>query len=106
MHKQGAKTGEVWTHQQHYIPQIKEIPIDAKALVPDEQPADEDTKQLLMSLVGALALLILTMPCICIYVAFLQRQTQAPTVGHVRKTKRVLRRTRSHKKRLGSCLNG
>ena len=101
MHEQDAKTGEVWTHQQRYIPQIKDIPIDKKAVVPDEQPADDDTKQLFMSLVGALAWLILTMPCICIYVAFLQRQTQAPTIGHVRKANRLLRWIRSHKKRLG-----
>ena len=56
-------------HQQHYLPQIKEIPVDAKALVPDEEPADEDLGQLFMSLVGALAWLILTIPIICICVA-------------------------------------
>ena len=66
MHEQNPKTHEIWTHQQHYIPQIKEIPVDAKALVPDEQDCDEDLKQLFMSLVGALAWLTLTMPAICI----------------------------------------
>ena len=69
MHEQDPSTFEVWSHQHHYVPQIKEIPVDAKALVPDEEPADEDLSQLFMSLVGALAWLILTMPSICIYVA-------------------------------------
>ena len=42
MHEQDPKTFEVWTHQQHYVPQIKEIPCDMKALVPDEHPADDE----------------------------------------------------------------
>ena len=53
MHEQDPSTFEVWTHQHHYVPQIKEIPVDAKALVPDEELADEDLQQLFMSLVGA-----------------------------------------------------
>ena len=46
MHEQDPTTLEVWTHQQHYLPQIKEIPADAKALVPDEEPAEEDLGRL------------------------------------------------------------
>ena len=69
VHEQDPHTCEVWTHQPHYLPQIKDIPADAKALVPDEKPADEDLGQLFMSLVGSLAWLILTIPSISIYVA-------------------------------------
>ena len=101
MHEQDPSTFEVWTHQHHYVPQIKEIPVDAKALVPDEEPADEDLSQLFMSLVGALAWLILTMPSICIYVAYLQRQTKAPNLGHIRRANRLLRWIRRNIKRLG-----
>ena len=36
MHEQDPSTFEVWTHQHHYVPQIKEIPVDAKAMVLDE----------------------------------------------------------------------
>lgn len=43
-----------------------------------------------MSLVGALAWLMLTMPSICVYVAFLQRQAKAPTIGHIRMANRLL----------------
>ena len=101
IHEQDPQTFEVWTHQQHYLPQIKEIPADAKALVPDEEPADEDLGQLFMSLVGALAWLILTIPSIGIYVAYLQRQTKSPNMGHIRRANRLLRWLRRHSKRLG-----
>ena len=101
MHEQNPKTFEIWTHQQHYIPQIMEIPVDAKALVPDEHACDEDLTQLFMSLVGALAWLTLTMPAISIYVAFLQRPCKAPVLGHVRRANRLLRWIRRNKKRLG-----
>ena len=56
----------------------------------DDEAADDDSRQLFMSLVGALAWLILTMPSICVYVAFLQRQAKAPTIGHSRMTNRLL----------------
>ena len=101
MHEQNPQTFEAWTHQQHYVPQINEIPVDTKAMVPDEQLADDDMKHLFMSLVGAMTWLILTMPAICIYVAYLQRQTQSPTLGHVRRANRLLRWIRSNKQRLG-----
>ena len=75
--------------------------MDAKALVPDEEPADGDLGQLFMSLVGALAWLILTIPIICIYVAYLQRQTKYPNIGNIRRANRLLRCLRRNIKRLG-----
>ena len=101
MHEQDEATFEIWTHQQHYVPQIREIPAGKAALLGDDETADEDLKALFMSLVGALAWLVLTMPCICVYVAFLQRQTQSPTMGHIRKANRLLRWVRKHRLRLG-----
>ena len=82
--------------------QIHEIPCDMKAQAPDEHPADEDMKQLYMSLDGAIFLLIPTMPAICIYVAFLQRKTQSPTLGHVRRANRLLRWIKRNNARLGT----
>ena len=102
MHEQDAATFAVWTHQHHYVPQVKEIPVDAKALVPHEEPADEDLSQLSMSLVGALAWLVLTMPSICIYVAYLQRQTKSPNHGHIRRANRLLRWVHRNLKQLGA----
>ena len=66
MHEQDPQTYGIWTHQAHYVPQIKEIPCDLKALVSDDTPADEDMTAMFMSLVGALAWLVLTMPAICV----------------------------------------
>ena len=83
------------------MPQIRELPADTKALVPDEHPADEDMKQLYMSLVGAMVWLIMTMPFICIYVAYLQRQTQSPNLGHIRRANHLLRWLRRNESRLG-----
>ena len=101
MHEQDPTTFEIWIHQCHYVPQIKEIPCDLKALVSDETLADEDMTALYMSLVGALAWLVLTMPAICVYVAYLQRHTKAPTLGRVRRGNRLLRWIRRNKTRLG-----
>ena len=55
MHEQDPSTHEVRTYQHHYVPQVKEIPVDVKVTVPDEEPADEDLSQLFMSLLGAFA---------------------------------------------------
>ena len=101
VHEQNPETLAVWTHQQHFLPQIKEMPADAKALVPDEEPEHDELGQLFMSLVGALAWLILTTPAIGIYVAYLQRQTKAPNMGHVRRANWLLRWLRRHSKRFG-----
>jgi len=81
------------------VPQITEIFCDLNALVSDDTPADEDMTAMFMSLVGALAWLVLTMPAICVYVAYLQRHTKAPTLGHVRRGNRLLRWIRRSKSR-------
>ena len=43
---------------------------------------------------------MLTVPAICVYVAYLQRHTKAPTLGHVRRGNRLLRWIRREKTRL------
>ena len=98
---QDPRTFEIWAHQGHDVPQMKETPCDLKALVSDDTPADEGMTAMFMSLVGALAWLVLTIPAICVYVAYLQRHTKAPTMGHVRRGNRLLRWIRRNKARLG-----
>ena len=100
MHEQSVDCSEIWTHQQHYVPQIKEIMISGMPSA-NEEEADDDMRQLYMSLVGAWAWIILTMPAICVYVAFLQRHTQKPTVGHVKSANRLLKWLRNNSKKLG-----
>ena len=41
------------------------------------------------------------MPSVCIYVAYLQRQTKAPNLGHIGRANRLLRWIRRNRKRLG-----
>ena len=97
MHEQSQDCSEVWTHQQHYVPQIKEIAIGDRHLADDDE-ADEDLKQIYMSLVGALEWLIPTLPAVCVYVAVLQRQTKSPTIGHVRSANWLLKWIRKNLK--------
>ena len=101
MHESSADGHDVWTHQQHYVGQIKAIPIGGRTFAKDDEAADDDMKQLYMSLVGALAWLVLTIPAICIYVAALQRHTQAPTLKHVKDANRLLEWIRKNLKQLG-----
>ena len=56
---------------------------------------------LYMSLVGARAWLIIRVPSICVNVAFPERQTKAPLMGHVRKANGLLRWKRRNCARLG-----
>ena len=72
-----------------------------EVLSSDDVPADEDMAALFMSLVGALAWLVRTVPAICVYVAYLQRHTKAPTLGHVRRGNRLLRWIWRNKSRFG-----
>ncbi|MDA8583864.1 hypothetical protein N9L68_06505 [bacterium] len=72
------------------MPQIIAIRVDSRTFASDDAAADDDLRQCFMSLVGALAWLILTAPAICVYVASLQRQSKAPTVGHIRMANRLL----------------
>lgn len=64
VHEQDPATRDVWTHQEHYLPLIKDTPADAKTIVPEAELADEDLGQLIMSVAGALAWLILTIQAI------------------------------------------
>ena len=101
MHVQVPTTLEVGTLQHHHVPQIRQTPTGKAARAADDQPADAEAMALYMSLVGALAWLILPLPSICVYVALLQRQTEFPLLWHVRKANRLLRWNRKHRDRLG-----
>lgn len=92
MHEQNDTTFEVWTHQQHYVPQFRDTQAENAALLGDDAvPANDGTEALFMLLVGALAWAVLSTQCICVYVAPLQRQTQFSTLGHIGKANRLLR---------------
>ena len=64
MHEQDPGTKEILAHQQHYVPQITVLSVDSRIFASDEESVDDDLRQYFMSLVGAMAWLILTMPAI------------------------------------------
>lgn len=89
MHEQDVVTKEIVAHQMHHVPQISSIEIDSAAFARDDQLADTELRQLYMSLVGALAWLLLTMSAICVCISYLQRHTQATTLNPVKLANRL-----------------
>lgn len=49
MHESNADNSDVWTHQQHYVPQHREIRIAGHAFQKDEEKGDEDLRSLHVS---------------------------------------------------------
>ena len=90
-HVQSEDCPEIFTHQQGYVKQLKEINEATFAMKADTEIVSEYDHWLYRSLVGAVAWLTLTMPAICVFVAYLQRQCSTPTCGDVRKANRLLR---------------
>ena len=105
MHQQDPTTKEIWTHQMHYIQQLIEIDEDEISFANDEELVSDKMHTLFMSLVGGMAWLTLTCPCICIYAVFLQRCNKAFTVGHVKSANRLLRWMKKNKAKLGVKFN-
>ena len=74
MHEQCPKTLEIWTHQQHYVKQLKPINVDAYVMSDLQAEVSDQTKQSFQSLLGGVAWMTQTCIAICIYVAYLQRK--------------------------------
>ena len=100
-HHQDPVTKEIYTHQQHCVPQILKIDESRFAFAADETDATEAGQSAYMSIVGALAWLLVTIPAIGIFVAYLQRHGKKPAVHHLKKANRLLRWLRKNVKRLG-----
>jgi len=101
LHERDPKTFEIWTHQRHYVEQLRPMSADAYAGRSKESAVSKQTHGTYMSLLGAIAWLTQTMPAICVYVAYLQRHNHDPRVEHVRSINRLLRWIQKRKKDLG-----
>ena len=101
MHEQDPESKEIWTHQHHYLKQLKPIDEDAYCMAQPEDPVSESMHAAFRSLLGGVAWLTLTMMSICIYVSALQRQSHAPTVKDIRNCNRLLRWINQHNDELG-----
>ena len=79
------------TDQGNYIRQVREMSIDSAALSDLNRDCDRDQHATYLSLVGALAWTVLTIPAVAVYIAFLQRQTATPKICHCRDANRLVR---------------
>ena len=81
---------EIFTHQQHYVSQIKPIGTAPLAKLNPSDEVPEHVVGLYMFLVGALAWLVITRADIAIHIAALQRKLSKPKKEDVKKANLVL----------------
>ena len=93
-HIQDEAKSTVYTHQNHYIKDLSEIPTSSLDMKDLDKEVDADTHALYWSLLGGIAWLLQTRADICPFVGFLQRAAQKPLIRHVRLINRVLRYVR------------
>ena len=101
MHEQDPKTFEIWTHQQHYVRQLRPLNQEKYVMMKDDEAMNADTHAAFMSLLGGIAWLTQTMPPIAIYVSYLQRQAKNPGAGDIKKINRLLTWIKANLSRLG-----
>ena len=77
-HEQDLKKGTVYTHQNHYVKDLSEIPVAKLDMSDLDKELDEETHQLFWSLLGGLAWLLMTRADICPFIGYLQRAAQKP----------------------------
>ena len=61
-----------------------------------EEPVNEQVAKLFLSLLMALAYALMTRVDLCVYVIALQRRTQSPSVGEVRRLNAIVRWAQKH----------
>jgi len=89
-HIQDAKTKAIYTHQDHYIAELSVIPLPLSTPNPDDD-ADTDEAEAFVSLLGALAWLLITRADISPYVGYMQRLAGKPKKKHLKMCNQVLR---------------
>ena len=80
-YEQDLVAKHVRTHQGNYIKQIREMSLDSHALANLDSVANVDQHATYMSLVGALAWCVLTIPAIAAYISYLQRHICGPNIS-------------------------
>ncbi|CAK0813698.1 unnamed protein product, partial [Prorocentrum cordatum] len=91
MHEQDAVTKAIWTHQQHYVQQLRPLQEDQYVMENEDGQVSVETHAAYMSLLGGIAWMTQTMAPIAVYVSYLQRQAKKPSVGDIRKINRLLK---------------
>ena len=90
-HVQNKKDFSIYTHQNHYVTEISEIPLANVNTTNSQEPLNDELKTLFWSLLGALSWLQQTRAGIAPFIGYLQRVAQAPVIDHVKKANHILR---------------
>ena len=87
----------IWTHQQIYASQLKELPKEYYDTAMDDNPVSDEASNAYSSLLGGVAWLCLTNVAIAVYVQALQRHGHAPRACDLKRLNLVLRWVKKHK---------
>ncbi|CAK0800860.1 unnamed protein product [Prorocentrum cordatum] len=101
MHEQDPVTKAIWTHQQHYVQQLRPLQEDQYVMENEDGQVSVESHAAYMSLLGGSAWMTQTMAPIAVYVSYLQRQAKKPAVGDIRKINRLLKWIMVNAKQLG-----
>ncbi|CAK0801133.1 unnamed protein product, partial [Prorocentrum cordatum] len=91
MHEQDSVTKAIWTHQQHYVQQLRPLQEDQYVMENEDGQVSVESHAAYMSLLGGIAWMTQTMAPIAVHVSYLQRQAKKPSVGDIRKINRLLK---------------
>jgi len=89
-HIQNKTTKEVYTHQDHYIAELSIIPLPPNSPNNDDESTPQEAEAF-VSLLGALAWLLMTRSDISPYVGYMQRLAGKPRKRHLRMISQVLK---------------
>ena len=92
-----SRPGQIYTQQEKYVSQLKEIEKTHYQGLGDEAPVSETGQAAFATLLGGVAWLCLTMVPICVYVQALQRHGAQPRAIDLKKLNVLLRWVRRHK---------
>ena len=93
MHTQSASDagGEIVITQDHYVRELKPIPLTKEQRVKDEEGCNDALHSAFLTLLGGVGWTLLTRSDIAVYTTALQRVQHGPCIKHVVKLNRVLR---------------
>ena len=91
---QNKKDFSIYTHQNHYVTEITEIPLANVNTTNSSEPLTDELKTLFWSLLGALSWLQQTRADIAPFIGYLQRVAHEPVIDHVKKANHILRYVR------------
>ena len=87
----------IWTHQDTYVSQLKELPKEHYDSIADDTEVNDEASCAFSSLLGGVAWLCLTNVAIAVYVQALQRHGKAPRGQDLKRLNLALRWAKKHR---------